>query len=490
MRAVVFTEFGGTPELRDVPDPVPSADGVVIRVETTGVCRSDAHGWLGHDDGIALPHVPGHELVGRIAAVGPEVTRFRIGERVTVPFVSACGRCPECAGGNGQVCRNQTQPGFTHWGSFAELVALHNADVNLIPVPDGLDSGAAALLGCRFATAYRGLVHRARLQRGERLLVVGCGGVGLSAAMIGVALGAEVIAVDIDPVALERASSLGAAHTIDSSGLSESQVLEAIASVAPTGIQVSVEALGRQATMRLSVLALAPLGRQVQIGLFSEEPAVPLPTIIAKELSLHGSHGMPASDYPALLDLVLSGALDPARLIEHRIGLAEAPAALQAIAAGDRSSGVTVVDIARRLTLGDPRSGSPRIRLVEGEILFELRCRFGRAAARVGASVVAHDEVRMRSAVVVQPQVPEHDEPAETDRSGDEPRRGGHTDRPARAEAVRHPSDDGCAEGSSAHEDRHVERHHAATHPGLGGGLHVGVGAGHHGHRREPDHNE
>jgi len=346
MRAVVFTEFGGVPELREVPDPVPSAGGVVVRVETTGVCRSDAHGWLGHDDGIVLPHVPGHELVGRIAAVGPEVTTFRVGERVTVPFVSACGTCPECADGNGQVCRNQTQPGFTHWGSFAELVALHNAEVNLIRVPDELDSGAAALLGCRFATAYRGLVHRARLQRGERLLVVGCGGVGLSAAMIGVALGAEVIAVDIDPVALDRASSLGVAHAIDSSGLSESEILDAIASVAPSGVQVSVEALGRQATMRISVLALAPLGRQVQIGLFSAEPVVPMPTIIAKELSLHGSHGMPATDYAALLDLVLSGALDPARLIEHRIPLAEAPAALQAIAAGDRSAGVTVVDIA------------------------------------------------------------------------------------------------------------------------------------------------
>jgi alcohol dehydrogenase len=345
MRAVVFSEFGGTPELREVPDPVASPGGVIVRVETTGVCRSDAHGWLGHDDGIALPHVPGHELVGRIAEVGSEVTNFRVGERVTVPFVSACGDCRECADGNGQVCRNQTQPGFTHWGSFAELVALHSADVNLIRVPEELDSGAAALLGCRFATAYRGLVHRARLQRGERLLVVGCGGVGLSAAMIGVALGAEVIAVDIDPAALERASSLGVAHTIDSSGLSEAEVLDAIERVAPGGVQVSVEALGRQATMRLSVLALAPLGRQVQIGLFSVEPVIPIQAVIAKELSLSGSHGMPASDYPALLDLVLGGALDPARLIEHRIPLADAPAALEALAGADRSSGVTVVDI-------------------------------------------------------------------------------------------------------------------------------------------------
>ncbi|OAN32797.1 alcohol dehydrogenase [Plantibacter sp. H53] len=346
MRAVVYDQFTAEPEVRDVPDPVPSDAGVVVRVETTGLCRSDAHGWLGHDDGIALPHVPGHELVGRIHAVGPAVERFRVGDRVTVPFVCACGRCAQCLAGNGQVCPNQTQPGFTHWGSYAELVALHDADVNLIPVPESLDAGAAALLGCRFATAFRGLVHRAGLRSGERLLVVGCGGVGLSAAMIGVALGAEVIAVDIDASALARAASIGVTHTIDSSGLDEAAVLARIAEAAPMGVQVSVEALGRESTMRLSLLALAPMGRQVQIGLFSSEPTLPLPRIISQELSLHGSHGMPASDYSELLDLVSSGALRPQDLIEHRIGLDEAPAALVALASGDRSTGVTVIDVA------------------------------------------------------------------------------------------------------------------------------------------------
>lgn len=345
MRAVVYDQFIAEPEVRDLPDPVPSDAGVVVRVETTGLCRSDAHGWLGHDDGIALPHVPGHELVGRIHAVGPAVERFRVGDRVTVPFVCACGRCAQCLAGNGQVCPNQTQPGFTHWGSYAELVALHDADVNLIPVPESLDAGAAALLGCRFATAFRGLVHRAGLRSGERLLVVGCGGVGLSAAMIGVALGAEVIAVDIDASALARAASIGVSHTIDSSGLDEAAVLARIAEAAPAGVQVSVEALGRESTMRLSVLALAPMGRQVQIGLFSSEPTLPLPRIISQELSLHGSHGMPASDYSELLDLVASGALRPQDLIEHRIGLDEAPAALVALASGDRSTGVTVIDV-------------------------------------------------------------------------------------------------------------------------------------------------
>ncbi len=217
--------------------------------------------------------------------------------------------------------------------------------MNLIPVPDDLDAGAAALLGCRFATAFRGLVHRARIQRGERLLVIGCGGVGLSAVMIGVAVGAEVIAVDVDPAALARASELGAEYTIDSSDLSELDVLDAIHAVSPDGVQVSVEALGRESTLRISLLALAPTGRQVQIGLFASEPTVPVPFVISQELSLHGSHGMPAHDYAELMEMVASGALRPELLIEHRITLDDAPAALEALASGDRSKGITLVEV-------------------------------------------------------------------------------------------------------------------------------------------------
>lgn len=346
MRAVVFDEFGSLPTIREVPDPVPSRDGVVVRVEATGLCRSDVHGWLGHDDGISLPHVPGHELVGTIASVGPGVRRFAVGQRVTTPFVCACGRCPECIGGNGQVCRNQTQPGFTHWGSYAGLVALHDADLNLIALPDGMDSGAAALLGCRFATAYRGLKHQAQLQRGEILLVVGCGGVGLSAVMIGVALGAMVVAVDISDTALARAAQLGALHTVNSSGLPRDQILAAIGAVAPAAVQVSVDALGREETAAVGILSLAPRGRHVQIGLFSKDPVVPMGAVISKELVILGSHGMPAGDYPGLLALVESGTLRPEALIDRRLGLDEVPGALLAMAQDRSEGGVTVIDLA------------------------------------------------------------------------------------------------------------------------------------------------
>ncbi|MFC6356399.1 alcohol dehydrogenase catalytic domain-containing protein [Luethyella okanaganae] len=343
MRAVWFDAFGRLPEVREVADPEPSPAGVVLRVEATGLCRSDWHAWLGHDADVALPHVPGHELVGVIDAIGPHVSRFALGQRVTVPFVCACGRCPECASGNGQVCRNQTQPGFSHWGSFAERVALHDADVNLIAIPDELDSGAAALLGCRFATSYRGLAHQAALSPGEHLVVVGCGGVGLSAVMIGRALGAVVTAVDISPAALVAAARAGAEHTIDSRGLADDEVVARIRSVTDGGPQVSLEALGRESTVAIAVRSLARRGRHVQIGLLAEDPRFPLSAVIAGELSILGSHGMPANAYADMLELVLDGRLQPQKLIERRIALDEAPAALAAMSQPSTTPGVTII---------------------------------------------------------------------------------------------------------------------------------------------------
>ncbi|MGP4012786.1 alcohol dehydrogenase catalytic domain-containing protein, partial [Streptomyces sp. 4N124] len=198
MRAVMFERYGQPAEVRnDAPDPTPAPHGVLVRVEATGLCRSDWHGWQGHDEDITLPHVPGHELAGVVEAVGDRVTAWRPGDRVTVPFVCACGTCASCAAGDQQVCERQTQPGFTHWGSFAEYVALDHADVNLVAVPDGMSFATAASLGCRFATAFRAVVQQGRVAAGEWVAVHGCGGVGLSAVMIAAASGARVIAVDV-----------------------------------------------------------------------------------------------------------------------------------------------------------------------------------------------------------------------------------------------------------------------------------------------------
>ena len=340
MRALLYEEYGGPLRVVDVPEPMPSADGVVIRVGATGVCRSDWHGWQGHDPDITLPHVPGHELAGTIEAIGAGVRRWRVGDRVTVPFVCACGSCPRCAAGDHQVCDRQTQPGFTHWGSFAELVALHAADVNLVALPDAMSFTTAAALGCRYATSFRAVVDHGRVRPGEWLAVHGCGGVGLSAVQIAVAGGARVVAVDVNAAALAMATAVGAEAVVEATGLTPLAVSQAVRDVTGGGAQISLDALGSEATCAASVLSLRPRGRHVQVGLLPGGSAVPMDRVVALELELYGSHGMPAHAYPELLGLVTSGRLRPDLLVAREITLAESAEALAAVG---QVAGLTVV---------------------------------------------------------------------------------------------------------------------------------------------------
>jgi alcohol dehydrogenase len=344
MRAMYYEQFGAAPEIRTLPDPTPTNAGVVISVKATGLCRSDWHGWMGHDPDIRLPHVPGHELAGTIAAVGRDVRRFKVGDRVTVPFVSGCGHCMECRSGNQQVCEEQFQPGFTHWGSFAEYVAVDYADQNLVHLPEEISYETAASLGCRFATSFRAVVDQGRLQGGEWLAVHGCGGVGLSAIMIGAALGANVVAIDIAEDKLALAKALGATVAIDSRSVAD--VSEAVREVTGGGAHVSVDALGHPQTCCNSILNLRRRGRHVQVGLMLADhatPAIPMARVIAHELEIYGSHGMQSWRYDAMLRMILSGKLSPDRLIGRRITLSEAAPAL-ATMDSFRENGISIID--------------------------------------------------------------------------------------------------------------------------------------------------
>jgi D-arabinose 1-dehydrogenase-like Zn-dependent alcohol dehydrogenase len=346
VRALVFDEYGGPLTVRDVPDPEPARHGVVVRVEATGLCRSDWHGWVGHDRTIPLPHVPGHELAGTVAVVGADVTRWSVGDRVTVPFVCACGSCPSCLRGDHQVCERQTQPGFTGWGSFAELVALEHADVNLVALPDDLSAATAASLGCRFATAYRAVVQQARVRPGEWVAVHGCGGVGLSAVMVAVAAGARVVAVDVAQGALGLARSFGAEAVVEASA---TDVPRAVRDLTGGGAAVSLDALGSHATAAASVKSLARRGRHVQVGLLPPDPSagghprMPMSRVIAYELEILGSHGMAAHAYPEMLALVAAGRLRPDLLVTRTLTLDEAAAALPAMGEPGYPPGVSVL---------------------------------------------------------------------------------------------------------------------------------------------------
>lgn len=360
MRAIHVTAFGETPTVVDLPAPAAPAGGVVVDVELTGLCRSDFHGFTGHDDSVHLPYVPGHEFLGRIAAVGAGVTGWSVGQRVTAPFVCGCGECSWCAAGQSQICPEQAQPGFTYDGSWAEQVVVPAAAHNLIAVPESLSGASVASLGCRFATAFRALRDRAQVRPGEVVAVFGCGGVGLSAVMLARALGASVIGVDVSPGALDLAQSVGAARSVNSTGLSAeeaaAEVRAAAADIAHDdvpdaagsqlatgpGPHVTLEALGRPETLEAALLSLDPLGRHVQVGLFAEAPRTIIPRVVALELSIIGSHGMAAADYPALLELLVSGAVDPGVLVTRELGLEDVPEALAAMSGGTQP-GVAVI---------------------------------------------------------------------------------------------------------------------------------------------------
>ncbi|KUO20232.1 zinc-dependent alcohol dehydrogenase family protein [Streptomyces dysideae] len=344
MRAVVFERFGEPTEVRDVVDPEPAEHGVVVRVEATGLCRSDWHGWQGHDPDITLPHVPGHELAGVVEAVGARVTGWRPGDRVTVPFVCACGTCAACVAGDQQVCERQTQPGFTHWGSFAQYVALDHADVNLVAVPDEMSFATAASLGCRFATAFRAVVQQGRVAAGEWVAVHGCGGVGLSAVMIAAASGARVVAVDVSPGALDLARKFGAVECVDASGTDNTAA--AVRALGNGGAHLSLDALGSPVTCAASVNSLRRRGRHVQVGLLPSPDGttpVPMARAIALELELLGSHGMAAHTYPPMLELVRAGMLRPDLLVTSTIPLDAVPEALTAMGTAP-GAGVTVIE--------------------------------------------------------------------------------------------------------------------------------------------------
>jgi alcohol dehydrogenase len=344
MKAAVIESFGQPITVQNVPDAQPEDDGVVIKVKATGLCRSDWHAWMGHDTDVVLPHVPGHELAGEVAAVGKNVRNWKTGDRVTLPFVCACGSCPQCLSGNQQVCDHQFQPGFTHWGSFAEYVAIGRADGNLVRLPESMDFVTAASLGCRFVTSYRAVVEQGNISAGQWIAVHGCGGVGLSAIMIARAAGASVVAIDIADDKLDFAQSIGADIVINSKNVPD--VVAAVVDVTKGGAHVSIDALGNPTTCFNSIANLRKRGKHIQVGLMlggQNHPAIPMDKVIGRELEIYGSHGIQAFKYPLLFEMIQSGKVDPSKLIGKTISLAEAAIALTEMDSFS-GTGVKVID--------------------------------------------------------------------------------------------------------------------------------------------------
>jgi alcohol dehydrogenase len=325
VKALVVRAFGEQPGVETIADPTPAPDGAVVAVAATGVCRSDWHAWRGHDAGVVLPLVPGHELAGTVVAVGARVDPRWVGRRVTTPFVCACGTCPACRAGEQQVCERQEQPGFTHDGSYAELVGLRHAEVNLVELPEEVGFDVGALLGCRVATAWRAVHHRGRVRAGETVVVHGCGGLGLAAVAVAAGAGAHVIAVDPSAGARTLAEQVGAAQALPTADDLH-------------GAHVSLDCAGLAVSAAASIRCLGVRGRHVQVGLLPGGAVLPVDVVVARELDVLGSHGAPAHAYPGLLAALPSLGLE--RLVTRRAGLDDAA---QALADVGREPGITVL---------------------------------------------------------------------------------------------------------------------------------------------------
>ena len=342
MRALLAHKPRGSLQVETLPDPACPKDGAIVRMMACGVCRSDHHAWVGVDPDVHFPHVMGHEMAGVIEEVGPDCT-LQIGQRVTAPFILGCGTCSDCQNGNATICETQNVIGFTMQGAFAELIAVPNADFNLIPLPDDLDYEIAAGMGCRVTTAYRAVAERGALQAGETMAVFGAGGVGLSAVMIGKALGAEVIAVDISPDALAMAEKLGADHLVNpNDGDAALQIME----ITHGGVDLAIEALGREVTYDMGLRAMRKLGRYVQVGMPTGADATPtlplLDLVYARQLSLHGTRGIAPQGFASLLDLVEKSDMPLGALVTDRIDLMGVEPVLRAMD-GTQAAGISVV---------------------------------------------------------------------------------------------------------------------------------------------------
>jgi alcohol dehydrogenase len=339
VRAATFTDYGEPLDVRDIDAPTPDPDGAVVEVEACGVCRSDWHAWQGDWGWRGLDPVPGHVLghepAGRVLAVGEGVASVSEGDHVTVPFTLGDGTCHLCRTGHSNICENRLALGLQPEapGAFAEQVPVPHADHNLVALPDGVSSVEMAGLGCRFMTAFHALAHRADVGAGDWFVVHGCGGVGLSAVQIADAIGANVVGVDLMAEKLGFAADLGAVATVDASVVEDPA--KEVRDITDGGADVSMDALGIEATCRNAIASLGKTGQHLQVGLTTEAAGgnLPLPTdeMVTSEINFYGALGMPPERYDEIFRMVATGTLDPAAVITDRIGLEDVSATLDAM---------------------------------------------------------------------------------------------------------------------------------------------------------------
>jgi S-(hydroxymethyl)glutathione dehydrogenase / alcohol dehydrogenase len=366
MRASVLREPGRPPAVESVWLDPPGPGEVRVRVAAAGVCHSDVHladGALG--DG-RWPLVLGHEGAGVVDEIGEGVTGVSVGEHVVFCLVASCGVCEACRSGHRTLCgpagaeafvgnlttgarRLSADDGTSLQHGLAVACFAEHAVVSagsVIPIPDDVPLWQAALLGCGVITGFGAVTHAARVRIGERVAVIGCGGVGMQVIAAARLAGAgTIVAVDRRPEKLEHALRRGASHAVDASGPDAASEILALTG---GGADHAFEVVGAAPTIRLAWDALRPGGTAVVVGLAPRGVEVSLPAIeFLSEKSIVGSYygtGDPVQALPGLVNLVRSGRLDLADMVSHLIDLDGVADAMARLRRGEGDRSVIVVD--------------------------------------------------------------------------------------------------------------------------------------------------
>ncbi|MCK7489133.1 MAG: zinc-binding dehydrogenase [Anaerotruncus sp.] len=321
MKAAILKEQKAPLVIEEVSTPQVGENEVLVKVVACGVCHSDLH-YIDH--GISTfkkpPIILGHEASGIVEESG--TPDFEVGDRVLLPAVFSCGECDYCKSGRDNICRKMIMLGNSIDGAYAQYIKVPAQDVLLMPDEIPLEEGC--IIADAISTPYHAVVNRAKVKPGQRVLVVGCGGVGINVVQIASLLGAEVIAYDIDPVKLEMAMDLGAKFIVNPNETDLKEFLKQNGGF----VDVALEVIGKPETIEIAYKSIGISGKLCVIGYTNQNISINPAKIMFFEQEIIGSIGCPPKDYPKIMSLVVNERINIDKLIANRYPLEDINKAL------------------------------------------------------------------------------------------------------------------------------------------------------------------
>jgi 6-hydroxycyclohex-1-ene-1-carbonyl-CoA dehydrogenase len=332
MRAAVFHGSGRPLTVEEVPTPEIGPDDALVRVAACGVCHTDLH-YIDHGTPTFKepPLILGHEVAGTVEAVGDAVKDLAPGARVLLPAVLPCGTCRMCRMGRENICEHGLMLGNHMDGGYAEFIRVPARDAFILPEEIPLVEGS--IIADAITTPYHAVVNRGAVRPGDVVVVVGCGGIGLNVVQMAAAVGARVVAVDLNPSKLTWAREIGASETLDSGSTERPE--RALRKLTGGGADVAFEAVGHDATQELALASLRTGGRLVLVGYSPESMALNAGRVMFRELEIVGSLGCRPVDYPRVIEMARQGRLKVAELVTQRFPLEEIDKAFDTLRSGE-----------------------------------------------------------------------------------------------------------------------------------------------------------